>query len=261
MIHNMNSRQPWRKWARFIIYAIALFVLVRLIKAIMPDSLLAKSSKPNQVPKNRGYKQQTILNYIPENDTLYYRDFPWYKAEHTRPQFSPNHTLLTQHLDSKQRQLVHDKAVTQAKQLALRKFPAHEYKGIRGSHWRDDDAASKDFRKKVDCWTTGEWVKDEKSLQLNHVQDPLYSSCDNKFYKTHEKDQKREAAQYSWKSNCPLKFNTISAPSWCKVMMGRHMLLVGDLVHYQFHDLLLDSFRDDPTVCFGELNCKGNDYI
>jgi len=49
----------------------------------------------------------------------------------------------------------------------------------------------------------------------------------------------------------------VDAQHWCQVLRGRHLLVVGDLVQYQLHELFLDTLRDGPAVCFGELNCKG----
>ncbi|KAI8640558.1 hypothetical protein BD408DRAFT_419498 [Parasitella parasitica] len=157
--------------------------------------------------------------------------------------------------------LVHQqKAVLQAKKLAFRKFVPEEYKGIRGSSLTTGEEAS-EFRRKVECWTRGTWVKEEQAGQvfnLKHIQDPLYSSCDNQFYKTHSAVEQREATKYRWEpesDSCPLS-TQVESKKWCRSLKGRNMLLVGDLVHYQYHELLLDAFRDDPTVCFGELNCK-----
>jgi hypothetical protein len=140
----------------------------------------------------------------------------------------------------------------------LKKFLPTEYQGIRGTRLIDVDETQA-FREKVECWTTGQWIKDDNAFSLTHIQDPIYSSCDSKFKKlTHGEDEKRDAVKYKWQpsKNCPIK-KTIDSKNWCKVLRGRNMLLVGDLVHYQYHELLLDTFRDEPTVCFGELNCKG----
>ncbi|CAO3630038.1 unnamed protein product [Mucor hiemalis] len=121
------------------------------------------------------------------------------------------------------------------------------------------------FRMRVECMTKGQWVRSEETdvkkapFELKHIQDPIYSTCDKKFYKTHKSTEKRDSIKYRWKptnsAQCPLK-NTIDTKNWCKVLKGRNILLVGDLTQYQYHELILDTFRDEPTVCFGELNCK-----
>ncbi|CEI87819.1 hypothetical protein RMCBS344292_02227 [Rhizopus microsporus] len=50
--------------------------------------------------------------------------------------------------------------------------------------------------------------------------------------------------------------HSVNRDRWCKVLNGRHILVVGDLVQYQLHEIFLNTFRDGPTVCFGELNCR-----
>ncbi|CEP14909.1 hypothetical protein [Parasitella parasitica] len=209
--------------------------------------------------KSKNLKQQTVLTLF-ENDNQTYLDFPWYQKQHTRPQYKPNSTLTTLDMSAKEREIHQQKAILRAKKLAFKKFAPEEYKGIRGSSLLNGEEAS-EFRRKVECWTRGKWVKQDEVGQifnLKHIQDPLYSSCDNQFYKTHGATEQREATKYRWEpesDKCPLS-TQIESKKWCRSLRGRNMLLVGDLVHYQYHELLLDAFRDDPTVCFGELNCK-----
>ncbi|KAI9492414.1 hypothetical protein BDB00DRAFT_828916 [Zychaea mexicana] len=106
------------------------------------------------------------------------------------------------------------------------------------------DAAS--LRAMVDCWTTGHWVGGEGYLVPKHFQDPLYGKC-------HSDDR----LHYRWQTEgCTAIMETVHPGRWCTALNGRHVLLVGDLVQYQLHDVLLDAIRDGPTVCFGELNCK-----
>jgi hypothetical protein len=211
---------------------------------------------------NKYLKPQTILEFEANNDTTF-MDFPWYQKSHTRPQFKPNATLTTIQLSLKEREIFQQKAILQAKKHAFRKFSPEDYVGIRGSKLTGAEETVA-FRHKVDCWTKGQWVQqegNEQAFALKHVQDSLYSTCDDKFYKSHSKDEKREAVKYRWQPHvseeCPAITTEVDSKKWCRVLHGKHMLLVGDLVHYQYHELLLDAFRDDPTVCFGELNCKG----
>ncbi|KAG2228668.1 hypothetical protein BDF21DRAFT_492507 [Thamnidium elegans] len=255
----LNHHRRKKDYTRFIIYILIVFVVYQLIKLVYRGfSHTAEETSLEPSTTKPIYKQQTILEFQPDNQT--YSDFPWYKNKHTRPQFRPHANLTTTHLSIKEREIILQKAVLQAKKRAQKKFLPIEYTGgIRGTQFTTAEEAQT-FRSKVDCWTRGQWIRDdddEPSFQLKHIQDPIYSSCDSKFYKTQDSNEKREAVKYSWQpsGNCPLK-STVVAKDWCKALRGRNMLLVGDLVHYQYHELLLDAFRDEPTVCFGELNCK-----
>ncbi|CAO3667578.1 unnamed protein product [Rhizopus microsporus] len=104
------------------------------------------------------------------------------------------------------------------------------------------------FRSLVECWTSsGKWVKMDGPVK-----------CDRKY----KGEGQRDAVRYVWQSTCePVKNNmdhSVNRDRWCKVLNGRHILVVGDLVQYQLHEIFLNTFRDGPTVCFGELNCRGN---
>lgn len=261
-----HQRRKQHSWLRFIIYFVVVFVLYQLCKVIYHAAFPTAQDTPvhdhdlmyhSHNYKNKNIKQQTILTFVHDNQT--YLDFPWYQQQHTRPQYRPNSTLTTLHMSIKEREIYQQKAILQAKKLAFRRFVPEDYAGIRGSLLSTAEETS-EFRRKVECWTRGKWVKEEDAYSLKHIQDPLYSSCDRQFYKTHDTLEKREATKYRWvpeSDSCPLS-TKVESKKWCKSLKGRNMLLVGDLVHYQYHELLLDAFRDDPTVCFGELNCKGN---
>ncbi|KAI8371820.1 hypothetical protein BD560DRAFT_454303 [Blakeslea trispora] len=202
-------------------------------EGLIPLDLTPSSIPSSQKTQPNRYKQQNVLFHHPDQDDTYL-DFPWYQSQHTRPQFKPNASLDYA-----------TKAILTAKRLAYKRFAPEDYQGIRGSKLTTA-AEAQAFRDTLDCWTHGQWVQMsskqlKKSFQLKHIQDPIYSTCDRRFYKTHHQEETREAVE-------PKK--------WCKTLQGRNMLLVGDLVHYQFHEVLLDAFRDQPTVCFGELNCK-----
>jgi hypothetical protein len=88
-------------------------------------------------------------------------------------------------------------------------------------------------------------MEDDNAYQLTHIQDPIYA-C------------KRPFKPYRWQPDdpsCP-PLQPVDTQHWCHILNGRNILLAGDLVHYQYHEVLLDVFRDQPTVCYGELNCK-----
>lgn len=245
-----------REWTRFIIYFIVVLFLYQAIKLFYTSFTKTTPQETQyQHQEKKSYKTQTILEFVPDNQT--YLDFPWYQQKHTRPQFRPKANLTTTELSIKEREIMLQKAILQAKKRAQKKFLLADYTGIRGTRFTLPEE-TKALRDKVNCWTKGQWVKDDDNFQLKHLQDPTYSSCDSKFYKTHDESEKREALKYRWQpsSDCPLD-RSIDAKNWCAALKGRNILLVGDLVHYQYHELLLDAFRDGPTVCFGELNCKG----
>ncbi|KAI7900662.1 uncharacterized protein BX663DRAFT_152696 [Cokeromyces recurvatus] len=268
---NGSMFQPKRKernWKRFIVYFIILFFTFQFLKLIyqllFPNVIQSTVNQDQHVDyKEKTYynnKQQNILYFYQDNQT--YFDFPWYQTKHTRPQYRPNSNLTTTHLTLKERDILQQKAVLQAKKLAYRRFPKEDYEtSIKGSTTVNTLEKTIAFRKRLDCWLKrGHWIRDDGKdavYQLKHLQDPIYSTCDAQFYKTHSKDEKREAIKYRWQPAEECRFeHQLNLEQWCHILQGRHMLLVGDLVHYQFHEILLDAFRDDPTVCFGELNCK-----
>lgn len=258
-----------KKVVDWLIYAVLLFLVYLCIHAynnndIKPTTTattIENTAKQNKITTQKAYirynQKQPTLTFQQDNETTY-MDFPWYQRSHTRPQFRPNIDLLSTDLSAKDRRILLEKAILQAKKLALRKFPAAEYTTIRGTNLTATQTAA--FREKLACWTMGQWIRDEQnSFRLKHLQEPIYSSCDRKFYKTHKESEKREETKYVWKpySQACSVSRKVSSAHWCKLLKGRNMLLVGDLAHYQYHELFLDTFRDDPTVCFGELNCKG----
>lgn len=257
------------KYGRFIVYFIVFFLAFQSIKFIYSSFFNNQESNVDLIARqdlqfhlkhaHHFYKPQQILHYTSDNET--YLDFPWYKQSHTRPQFRPHANITTTTLTTKQRTILLQKAILQAKQRAQKKFNPTEYQGIRGTRF-ETAQETKALRDQIDCFTTGQWIKaadDEEAFRLKHIQDPIYSTCDHQFYKTHPETEKRPATQYTWQpssESCALK-TKVDSKNWCKLLKGRNMLLVGDLPHYQFHELLLDAFREEPTVCFGELNCKG----
>ncbi|KAG1453925.1 hypothetical protein G6F56_007446 [Rhizopus delemar] len=154
-----------------------------------------------------------------------------------------------------EREQLTEEMVELAKKQTAAAFP-DEKEVIHGSTLNAEQVAQ--FRTLVDCWTsTGKWIKMEEPVKvLSHYQDSLYGRCDRKYKGVGQ----REALRYVWQSSCaPIKNNvdnSVNEDRWCRVLRGRHVLVVGDLVQYQLHELFLDAFRDGPTVCFGELNCR-----
>ncbi|CAO3636022.1 unnamed protein product [Cunninghamella echinulata] len=133
--------------------------------------------------------------------------------------------------------------------------------GIPGSALRTKEQIES-FISNVDCWTQqGSWQSKKIPLEklLPHYQDPIYGQCDCQWIKK-VKDETipRPSTQYQWvpSSTCPSLSTPIQPDQWCKIIYGRHTLMVGDLLQYQLHDLFLDALRDGPTICYGELSCR-----
>lgn len=234
----------WRRlgWLRIILYLLCFLLAVHLFRSFTP-------STQSSLYSNNNYSNVTV------------HDFPWYKAQ-GNPSLThlQNRKYTTAHLSTKQREELQQKMVLKAKERVASEFSSTV--GIPGSIYHNDAINSAKFRERVDCWTTqGEWVQvpSRKNI-MPHFQDPLYGSCDRKFYKSNSKEEQREAVKYVWKSKCDALEEVeeeMDRDQWCEVIQGRHLLLVGDLVQYQLHELFLDTLRDGPAVCFGELNCKG----
>ncbi|KAI9277872.1 hypothetical protein BY458DRAFT_471852 [Sporodiniella umbellata] len=258
-----------RRWRDYLIYTIIALLSYQCMHTAYQNSQLSSFSlekadsveeqpleeKSNVKTYQHYNSKQPTLRFQPDNATVY-MDFPWYQKPHTRPQFRPDASLLTTDILTKDRILLQEKAISEATKLAKKRFLPSNFSTIRGTSLSEADTI--DLREKLTCWTTGQWIRNEKNFHLNHLQDPIYSTCDKKFYKTHSISEKRESTLYSWKpdsSKCQIS-KKISSKNWCKLLRGRNMLLVGDLTHYQYHELFLDSLRNDPTACFGELNCK-----
>lgn len=185
--------------------------------------------------------------------TVMTRNLPWYTSSHPSLTSFNNHHVQS-HLSPQERQQLQADMIEKAREQAYNEFPAT--KGIIGSTQNTERKAS-EFRKRVECWTTGEWVQVESPAYIMpHFQDPIYSSCDKKYRRKNPDGSLRPAVKYVWQSKCDPKVD-IDAVSWCQALNGRSLLLVGDLVQYQLHEVFLDTLRDGPTVCFGELNCKG----
>ncbi|KAI8885668.1 hypothetical protein K501DRAFT_179430 [Backusella circina FSU 941] len=223
----------WRRlgWPRIIVYCFGFFLVIHLVRTFSSEFI-------------------SIDNYRPKKEEL---DLPWYKQSHLRPTYPTEYT--TSHLSEKERTQLTKEMVAKAKEAVKVAFP--DMKNIiQGS--RLSQKKSLALRERVDCWTRGKWVKAKEQLRLMpHFQDPLFGSCDRKFART--SDGQRPALTFEWQPECAMAEPMVNVEHWCEVLDGRHLLLVGDLVHYQVHELFLDSMRDGPVVCYGELNCKAKE--
>ncbi|KAI8338671.1 hypothetical protein BC941DRAFT_423549 [Chlamydoabsidia padenii] len=163
-------------------------------------------------------------------------DFSWYKTKHAR--MTGTMDFSTTHLTSLERFHLEQDAVARAhKQASL----AFNKLGV--------IPQLPSVRARIDYWTRGRWVPESRNQLVRHQQDPLYSTCDNKRHH-------RPETQYRWQTSDGQHLPTPTSEQWCQVLNGRHILLVGDLVQYQLHELFLDSLKEGSTVCYGELNCK-----
>lgn len=258
--------RPFLKWARFLVYIILILVLYQTVITLKPSQTTFDNSSDTKTIEHQKVGQQddqSIKSFTP-----LYRDFPWYKEIHPRVIMTAN--ISTAHLTTPERIQLLQSKVAQAKQQArhaFTKLPSSSSSSpIPGSSLIQTMQAAQTLRATIDCWTQGQWVPSstDRSQLIRHVQDPLYGTCDKRFYKTHAPSVPRPETQYRWQSSgsqCEGKVLPKPTPQqWCRVLNGRHILLVGDLVQYQLHELFLDSLREGPTVCFGELNCKGKTH-
>ncbi|KAF9206393.1 hypothetical protein BGZ49_002539 [Haplosporangium sp. Z 27] len=47
----------------------------------------------------------------------------------------------------------------------------------------------------------------------------------------------------------------IQPHDFCRILGPRHIVLVGDLIHWQLHDSIMYNMFDTPQVCYGDLAC------
>lgn len=239
----------WRRmgWPRIIIYIVCFLLTIHLLHTFLIDTTKSSSDSSN---KTRNVAANSIQSHS---------DFPWYTSLHpslTHLQNTKDHTTL--HLSTQERDELQERMVAKAASVAHAAFP--QINGILGSQFENKPEAADKFRRQVDCWTSGQWVAtNQPSFVMPHFQDPLYGSCDRQ-YKKHGGQGLRDAVRYVWQPSCKMD-STMDPGNWCQIMRGRHMLIVGDLVQYQLHEVFLDTLRDGPAICFGELNCKGKDGI
>jgi hypothetical protein len=260
----MDQRQlrtSKRSAVRFVIYAIIILLVYRLIASFASDDEQASSdttTSSKQPAPHLSDNAKEAADKKPEsqpvtNDQVEIKpdlDFPWYPK--------------AKKLSTPERIELEQQAMVKSRRMALEALSEYNIQGIPGSSIKTAQQA-KDFYQKVQCFTQGSWVyaPHERPL-LKHLQEPLYSKCDKRYAKGEQLNDKSEwkvrpDLKYIWspldKTQCPLR--PIEKSNWCNMLGGRHVLLVGDIVQFQMHELLLDTFRDGPAVCYGELNCKG----
>ncbi|KAG0361514.1 hypothetical protein BG005_008104 [Podila minutissima] len=56
-------------------------------------------------------------------------------------------------------------------------------------------------------------------------------------------------------STIPWYTNRIQPEDFCRILGPRHIVLVGDLIHYQLHDSIMYNMFDTPQICYGDLAC------
>ncbi|GJJ72015.1 hypothetical protein EMPS_04372 [Entomortierella parvispora] len=56
-------------------------------------------------------------------------------------------------------------------------------------------------------------------------------------------------ARHGWHAN------RISPEDFCSLLGPRHIVLVGDLIHWQLHDSIMYNMFDTPQACYGDLAC------
>ncbi|KAF9194872.1 hypothetical protein BGZ51_007092 [Haplosporangium sp. Z 767] len=49
--------------------------------------------------------------------------------------------------------------------------------------------------------------------------------------------------------------NRIQPEDFCRILGPRHIVLVGDMIHWQLHDSIMYNMFDNPQVCYGDLAC------
>ncbi|KAF9913107.1 hypothetical protein EC991_003566 [Linnemannia zychae] len=47
----------------------------------------------------------------------------------------------------------------------------------------------------------------------------------------------------------------IQPEEFCRILGPRHIVLVGDLIHWQLHDSIMYNMFDNPQACYGDLAC------
>ncbi|KAF9152834.1 hypothetical protein BG015_004615 [Linnemannia schmuckeri] len=75
-----------------------------------------------------------------------------------------------------------------------------------------------------------------------------------------------EAGKYHWQPTLAKKAKTgertggwhatrIQPEEFCRILGPRHIVLVGDLIHWQLHDSIMYNMFDNPQACYGDLAC------
>ncbi|KAF9373113.1 hypothetical protein CPB97_000808 [Podila verticillata] len=77
-----------------------------------------------------------------------------------------------------------------------------------------------------------------------------------------------EAGRYHWEPlltskkkvkstvpGIPWYTNRIQPEDFCRILGPRHIVLVGDLIHWQLHDSIMYNMFDTPQICYGDIAC------
>ncbi|KAG9070864.1 hypothetical protein KI688_008405 [Linnemannia hyalina] len=71
-----------------------------------------------------------------------------------------------------------------------------------------------------------------------------------------------EAGKYHWKPTTAKiggiggwHATRIQPEEFCRILGPRHIVLVGDLIHWQLHDSIMYNMFDNPQACYGDLAC------
>ncbi|CAG8455517.1 10104_t:CDS:1 [Paraglomus occultum] len=157
---------------------------------------------------------------------------------------------------SRRRRLAEKKAIQETKKVLQTTFTNSE--GIPGTNIKTK-AEAEAFREKLDCITSrGFWKYDNTPREIiKHKHEAKFSRCDRERGDNSGSGWNvREDVKYVWTtpSECPMP--KLTRTEVCSLISGVSMMIVGDLVHWQLHDLLLDYFHDGPTQCYGEQFCK-----
>ncbi|KAI8065890.1 hypothetical protein BC940DRAFT_240620 [Gongronella butleri] len=237
---------PFPRYVRLVVYCLIVGVLYYSLRQLVGGSDDADGARSEtRAPPFHDQQQQQQQ----ENDDFVplYKDFPWYQSPHAR---HVAHKANAPHFpsDAQARQQLYMDKLAVAERKSKKRF--EDVIGIPGTLIKTQQAADA-VRAHLHDLTRGSWQPMARTKLLKHVQDPLYSKCD----KAHKGAGPRPETQFRWTpATAPLPFS--SPDQWCRVLNGRHILVVGDLVQYQLHELFLDALRDGPTACYGELNCK-----
>ncbi|RUO96274.1 hypothetical protein BC936DRAFT_142286 [Jimgerdemannia flammicorona] len=247
-------------YARFLVYLVFLFLAYQLIHTFFTSQSTTPQSEENPTVHPELHK----ANPLEEPS----------KPDPTPARFPLHISKVVPHppttkLSSQERTRLETFAARNARQAAELTLSAFNLTGIPGSVLATADQVRR-FRFRLDCFTStaetgggARWVYDNTPRVLvRHLQEPIYSRCDKRHIEAHGDEDGgsgwnvRESVKYVWSapSDCPLK--PINRADWCQMLDGRHVLLAGDPLQFQLHEMWVDIFRDGPVVCFGELNCK-----
>ncbi|KAG0078512.1 hypothetical protein BGZ90_005056 [Linnemannia elongata] len=71
-----------------------------------------------------------------------------------------------------------------------------------------------------------------------------------------------EAGKYHWEPTTTTlggpggwHATRIQPEEFCRILGPRHIVLVGDLIHWQLHDSIMYNMFDNPQACYGDLAC------